>query len=332
MTEGRGNDDLTAAYALGALTGDERREFEAYLAEHPELQSEVEDLGYVANLLALSPAEHDPPPELRQRLLQSIGSSGSFFAARSQRRVVLAETFGPGGLAAAAGIAAISGLLVWNLSLQDRNTSLQAREESLENENVSLKGESASFEGTTTSLQYENIYLQDRNKSLRSQKESLESENKTLEDQTESLESENKTLEDQRESLEGENKSLAGQREYLEGENVTLQYEVEEGQAYRLLGLGTAQDLRGRVLTAGDAPAVLVVENLGSPPKGMVYQTWVMRAGVPEPASLFEVRSATATTPISNPLEDAEAVAVTMEPKGGSYAPTGDILLTVPLA
>jgi anti-sigma-K factor RskA len=48
-------DDLKEAYALGALTEDERREFEGYLASHPELQSEVDDLGSIAYLPALAP-------------------------------------------------------------------------------------------------------------------------------------------------------------------------------------------------------------------------------------------------------------------------------------
>jgi anti-sigma factor RsiW len=54
-------DDLKSAYALGALTEDERREFEGYLATYPELQAEVEALVSVADLLALAPQEHEPP-------------------------------------------------------------------------------------------------------------------------------------------------------------------------------------------------------------------------------------------------------------------------------
>ncbi len=67
-------DDLKEAYVLGALTEDERREFEDILAAHPELQAEVEDLESTASLLALAPLEQDPPPELRRNLLSSIGA------------------------------------------------------------------------------------------------------------------------------------------------------------------------------------------------------------------------------------------------------------------
>ena len=47
-------DDLKDVYALGALSESERREFEGYLAAHPELQAEIDELGSVADLLALA--------------------------------------------------------------------------------------------------------------------------------------------------------------------------------------------------------------------------------------------------------------------------------------
>jgi anti-sigma factor RsiW len=43
-------DDLKEAYALGALSEEERREVEDYLITHPELRAEVDDLRSVANL------------------------------------------------------------------------------------------------------------------------------------------------------------------------------------------------------------------------------------------------------------------------------------------
>jgi anti-sigma-K factor RskA len=43
-------DDLKEAYALGALSEEERQEVEDYLMTHPELRAEVDDLKSVANL------------------------------------------------------------------------------------------------------------------------------------------------------------------------------------------------------------------------------------------------------------------------------------------
>ena len=44
-------EELKEAYVLRALPEQERQTFEAYLATHPELQHEVDELASIANLL-----------------------------------------------------------------------------------------------------------------------------------------------------------------------------------------------------------------------------------------------------------------------------------------
>jgi anti-sigma-K factor RskA len=66
--------DLAPGYALGALTPEETRSFEAALATSPELQREVAELRELNALLA----QRDrlaPPPELKQRLREQIGGA-----------------------------------------------------------------------------------------------------------------------------------------------------------------------------------------------------------------------------------------------------------------
>jgi len=65
--------DLAPGYALGALTPEETRSFEAALAASPELQREVAELRELNALLA----QRDrlpPPPELKQRLRERIAA------------------------------------------------------------------------------------------------------------------------------------------------------------------------------------------------------------------------------------------------------------------
>ncbi len=228
-------DDLKEAYALGALSEEERQEFEDYLAAHPELRAEVDDLKSVANLLALAPQEYEPPPELRRNLMDRIASSpGATLADRSPRQGVLRRLFGPGGLVAATVLAlAFVGLFVWNVSLRGENEAMQDK---------------------------------------------------------------------------------------LQGQRTT----------YELQGTGAARDVRGEVIRVGDERAVLVAENLPSAPEGKVYEAWLMRDDIPEPAGLFEPTrdGGAAAAPIEGSLRDADAVAVTVEPSGGSSAPTSDPLLT----
>ena len=65
-------DELKDAFVLGALPEEERREFEEYLAENPDRQAEIDELSTIAGLLALSPEEQEPPPELRRRILDVV--------------------------------------------------------------------------------------------------------------------------------------------------------------------------------------------------------------------------------------------------------------------
>jgi anti-sigma-K factor RskA len=185
-------DDLKGAHALGALDEGERREFEDYLAAYPELQAEVDELGSVADLLALAPQEHAPSPELRRNLLESIEDPAN--ASPQRRTRSYARIFGPGGLAAAAvaavAVLAIVGLSLWNASLRDDNEDLR---------------------GTLATR-----------------------------------------------------------------------------ETHELQGSGPAEDVRGEVVEVGDGRAVLMAENLPSTPEGELYETWLMRGGVPEPAGLFE--------------------------------------------
>lgn len=246
-------EELAAAYALGALGDEERREFEAQLADRPDLQAEVEELVAAADLLSLAPQEHEPSPELRRDLLMSIGATPEEHPEDGGiprlRRPALGRWLGPGGLAAAAALAAVVSLLVWAISLQNTNEDLRTE--------------------------------------------------------------------------------VAEQRREAE----VLQAQANGSESYELEGSGLAADARGEVMMAGDGRAVLVAEGLPPAPEGKVYEAWVLRDGMPEPAGTFEPREGgSAAATVEGSVEGAEAVAVTVEPAGGSPMPTGDPVLTASLA
>jgi anti-sigma-K factor RskA len=116
----------------------------------------------------------------------------------------------------------------------------------------------------------------------------------------------------------------------LQEENRTLQGELEGQQkSYALQSTGAAQEVRGEVVRLGDERAVLVADDLPSPPEGETYEAWILREDVPEPAGLFEPDDAgVAAAPLEGSIEGADAVAVTVEPSGGSSSPTSDPLMT----
>ncbi len=231
-------DELAAACALGALVGEERLWFEAYLAEHPELNAEVEELGSIANLLALAPAEQEPPPGLRRSVLERVGAPREVVSEapprRSRREDSTRRLLRPGMLAAAAAaLVAVVGLLVWNFSLQDQNGDLRE--------------------------------------------------------------------------------------------------EIAQRRTFEMEGSGLASKSGAEVLLMDKDRAVLVADDLPPAPDGEVYETWIIRDGVPEPAGLFEPSDGNAASPVKGSVEGAEAVAVTLEPDGGSPMPTSDPLLVAPL-
>ncbi len=232
-------DELAAAYALDALVGEERLWFEAYLAEHPELNAEVDELGSVADLLALAPVEQEPPPRLRRSVLEGVGAPREVVSEspprRSRREGSPRRLLRPGMLAAAAAaLVAVVGLLVWNFSLQDQNGDLRE--------------------------------------------------------------------------------------------------EIAERHAVEMQESGLASKSSGEVLLRGEDRAVLVADKLPPAPEGQVYETWIIRDGVPEPAGLFEPRDGDAATAVEGSVAGAQAVAVTVEPEGGSQMPTSDPILVAPLA
>ena len=121
-------EDPKDAYVLGALPEEEKLSFEEYLAAHPERQAELDELGAVAGLLAFSPQEQEPSPELRSRVMEIVEAEAE------PRRVRGRSTFARVGdflsvrsLALGAAALLVIGLLSWNVLLQDQVQDLQGQ-------------------------------------------------------------------------------------------------------------------------------------------------------------------------------------------------------------
>jgi anti-sigma-K factor RskA len=230
-------EDLKDSYVLGALPEEERLEFERYLMAHPDLQAEVEDLGTVAGLLAFSPREQEPPPELRRRIMATVEAESVH--PHTSRRSWLAGLWDAAGirdLALAAAAMLVIGLFSWSMLLQGEVRDLQGRVQS-------------------------------------------------------------------------------------------LQSQPQGPQMIALGGVGTKQGARAELVTFEGDRAVLVAENMPPVPEGKTYQIWVIKGDTPQPSGLFEPKGDSIAAVVENPVEGADAVAVTVEPKGGSKKPTTDPLL-----
>jgi anti-sigma-K factor RskA len=162
-------EDLKDAYVLGALPEEERRSFEDYLAAHPERQAEIDELGAVAGLLAFSPQEQEPSPELRSRVMEVVEAEAE------PRRVRGRSTFARVGdflsvrsLALGAAALLVIGLLSWNVLLQNQVQDLQgqvADAQAHKSKTIELKGSWAEQGATAevASMQENEIILVARN-------------------------------------------------------------------------------------------------------------------------------------------------------------------------
>jgi anti-sigma factor RsiW len=71
---------------------------------------------------------------------------------------------------------------------------------------------------------------------------------------------------------------------------------------------------------------VLIGDGLTPVEQSETYQAWFIVDGVPQPARLFSPTDGEVTFAVEGDPGEAEAVAVTVEPAGGSPQPTSDIL------
>jgi anti-sigma-K factor RskA len=224
-------DELKDAFVLGALPDEERREFEEYLASHPERQAEIDELGAVAGLLALSPQEQEPPPELRRSLMAVVEAERPRAASGPAR---MSEFPGIRTLTLGAAALLVIGLFIWNVMLQEHIHDLQSQA-------------------------------------------------------------------------------------------------PRDGRLVALEGFGAARQARVEVMILDDDRAVLMAEDMPPVPEEKTFQIWVIENNVRKAGGLFEQREEWVVTSVEIPLDGADAIAVTVEPEGGSPQPTTDPMLTAKL-
>jgi anti-sigma-K factor RskA len=234
-------DELKDAFVLGALPEEERRELEEYLAAHPERQAEIDELGAVAGLLALSPREQEPSPELRRSIMDVVEAEAERPRARSGSVLAGMRRFlSIRNLALGAAALLVIGLFSWNMVLQGEMRDLQSQVQGLQ-------------------------------------------------------------------ASEGDSRMVA------------------------LEGSGPARQASAEVMILGDHRAVLMAEDMPPVPEDKTFQIWVIEKDVPRPSGVFEVGEDQVAVVVENRVEGADAIAVTVEPEGGSPQPTTEPMLVAKL-
>jgi len=250
-------EDLKDAYVLGALPEEERQSFEDYLAAHPERQAEIDELGAVVGLLAFSPQEQEPSPELRSRVMEVVEAEAEPRRARRQSTFArIGDYLSVRSLALGAAVLLVIGLLSWNVLLQGQVEDLQGRVQHAQGEVQDLQAQ----------------------------------------------------VEDAKERRQ-----------------------VQQSQTIPLGGAWADQGANAEVASIRENQVILVANNMPTVPEDRTCQIWVISDDVPKPSGLFQPDGNMTATPITNPISEADAIAVTVEPAGGSEQPTSDPVLLAEL-
>ncbi len=143
----------------------------------------------------------------------------------------------------------------------------------------------------------------------------------------------NLLLQGQVEELQGDVQSSQERAQNLQAQVVDAknQQQLQQSPTIQLGGSWADQGANAEVASIDENQVILVAKNMPSVPDDRTCQIWVIKGDVPEPSGLFQPDGNMTATPITTPLNEADTIAVTVEPAGGSEQPTSDIVLSAEL-
>ena len=132
-----------------------------------------------------------------------------------------------------------------------------------------------------------------------------------------------------REQVAALEQQLRQQAAALQVQQRALAAAASGGRRVELAGTDQARGASGLLVQPPDgSPPYLLASDLPPLPADRTYQAWVIAGGVPAPAGQLERgRDGPAIAQLDRPVAAGDMVAVTIEPAGGSQAPTGSILV-----
>jgi anti-sigma-K factor RskA len=134
--------------------------------------------------------------------------------------------------------------------------------------------------------------------------------------------------------LQGEVQNSQDQVKDLKGrvQDAQAQRQVKQSQTIELAGSWASQGADAEVAYIGQHQLILVAKNMPSVPDNRTCQIWVIKGdSPPSPSGLFQPDGNMTATPITNSVEKADTIAITVEPAGGSDQPTTEPVLQAKL-
>lgn len=317
---------MLAAHALDALDAAEARSLEEHLATCAECRAELLHWRETASALAYAAGNVEPAPAVRTRILAAAHAAAATssavtgsdddsrnsanatknvlpFAQPAPSRWSAPQKFG----AIAAGLI-IAALLIAFVVSRQRNQALQSELAQLIEHNRQLEAEVARLSSREGELQTQIAGLSDRGQKL----------------QTEAERAAQLAREAERNNGTqiGTPPTPTPSREVLPTDNALDQHVIA------MSGTPVAPAARAQlVFNSRTGRATLTADHLPPMPSGKTYQLWLIVDGRPVSGGIFNAdRSGRAVMRGQMPLTalKASVFAVTLEPAGGTSAPTGD--------
>ena len=339
--------ELLPAYALGALEPEEMLAVDGYLNKNRTLLDRLHQAELVAAQMAHAVPDVPLPATAKNRLMarvradlatQNVAEMEASMTPQPaeptwsgpQKRVTpparsagwladLRRVFSPiNGWAVATGCALVA-LVVVSLYMSQVQAQLRQVNAQLD----TVQGEIDQLQVTNTQLQETNESLQRQLQTNQNQLQQAGAELDALQAQTAELQAVNTQLQQTNETIQ--------QQAQADQELLALIAKADPERVVQLPGTEEAPDASGTFYVSDNNQGLLVLRGLEPLPTDQTYQLWLIPAdGPPESAGLLAVQ-ANAPTWLTLPLPanapDFAAVGVSVEPAGGSPAPTTVVLL-----
>lgn len=328
--------ELLPGFAIGALDVHEMQAVERYLQQHEQLIQTRYDLELASQAIAYSAAPQPLPSSIKHNLMERVRAEAAVSTATVQpRRTPFAATQpAPAPMPAPPSRSAKrSGAL----PLFPEQTRRQSGWASWAQGLIGVAAVAA-----TAVLLFSNWQLQRQSETLIQQVASTQQELAQREQSITSIAEERTAAVAQLTEIQSTLQRTEQDIAELSDLNSTLQQTVTQQtqqidtltKANRLLtlaGLGTAQQANGTFFVS-DGTVVLSLRGLPPVAEDKTYQLWYLpEGGSPEPANVFQVESGDSTIltfTLPSDVTTFANVGVSIEPAGGSEAPTDIVLLS----
>lgn len=281
--------EMLALQALDALEGTDVRELDAHLATCGQCRMELDEFRDASSLMAYAANQLEPSADLRSRILDSVGAERSSTSARAEK------SRSESGAPANAVPLARPQRRPWNFA-----------------QSFGAIAAALALVALLAGL----FMLWNRNQVL--QKEIVQLAQQK-EEQQQALNQLSQVTTEQQQALARGREALAM---------------LMAGDAAKFELAGTPMAQKAHAMLAFDRKtghAMLMVEGLPAAPPDKAYQLWFIAGGKPMPGKVFNSDAdgrAMMVDDIPAEARDRAVFAVTLEPKNGVTAPTGQMYLT----